>query len=710
MTENEKQIDRLKLEAEKVQAVLSNMKQKAEVDDIKQEDMECGGDEAIPLNKPAGKMESIKSEEGYDEDDVESKIFDNIEGDSNEPLVDVESDSLPNYQWKGETKDGQTPVSSDPSARDGKIGIPTIKVDPSPNEDDTGNDEKGDHPKGTSRTIIHEDHINSLNELFAPTQTYHQYSPTLTNLNPQKINESLTDALSKQPTVSTMTTVTSSLTKMENTEPVKELLAAKPSIEINRNESPPTPVTTLESRLPSDILKSSEYCRAPMDYVSCSDDERSISPENALAGCHKTFPQDERDVKTTKPNLVSIALNTSSMYMNPLLQSMLEQSILGQSLGQTQRTFEKGLIFKELGNKCSNAAMNMNSFQNKIPTSMPNIPSKMALQDNPLVSNIDQKSLSNNMLNPSATSSESKNSLPFDQPREYPLKPSLLEQRLLAHTQPTKSSEPTSVTVSNTIGNNIYLPQNTSFDSVPQSREFPLKPSLLEQRLLAEPVKTDSMVTSNVTPNSKMFLQQPGINVGVSLSRTGGKPDENSKNNDNNVEPPITSSFTVNRDLISNEKSKTPATSLRINPPTSLEERVQIGTHTWFPEVVNDGNPSLSTPDYYNSPPIVSSSFRIPVPKTYPSYSIQSSVNTSMSDPKNPKNIAKRAMQPVPIAPAPTPSLQPSRNEFSAPPLDYLSPNGGKFIFFLFEKLFIHFFIILGQVRNLNLREDNLDL
>lgn len=680
LTENEKQIDRLKLEAEKVQAVLSNMKQKAVVDDVKQEEMECGTDEPVAEDNSKNKNDSIKKEEPYDEEPVDKNNEEN-EGETNEPLVDVESDSLPGYQWKNENKDGQPPVTSVPSTKDTQGVIPTIKVDPSPSEENTGGEESGDHPKGTSRTIIHEDHVNSLNELFAPTQTYHQYSPTLTNLNPQKINESLTDALSKQPAVSTMSTVSVSQPKIESTtsEPIKETLAAKPSVEISRTETSSVPVTTLESRLPLDLLKGSEYIRAPMDYVACSDDERSISPENALTGCHKTYPQDERDVKTSKPNLLSIS---SSMYLNPLLQSMIEQSILGQPhslIGQTQRTFEKSLLFKELGNKVSNAAMGMNTFQNKIPSSMPNIPNKMTLQDLPLQSNIDQKSLSSSMINPSSTVSDSsKTSLPYDPSREFP-KPSLLEQRLLAHTQTTKSTE-SSGTVSTSIGNSVYLPHNSSFDQGPPTREHPLKqPSLLEQRLLADTVKSDAMATSNVSSNNKMFLQQPGSNSGPPIPRPGSKPEEGNKTNEGNEKPPTSSSFTVNRDPSSTEKPKTPATSLRINPPTSLEERVQIGTHTWFPEVVNDSNPSLSTPDYYNSPPVVSSSFRIPVPKTYPSYSIQSSINTSsISDPKNPKNVAKRAMQPVPIAPAPTPTMQPSRNEFSAPPLDYVSPNGDK--------------------------------
>lgn len=715
LTENEKQIDRLKLEAEKVQAVLANMKQKTEVDEIKQEDMDCGTDEttapdenstAASAAATAGagttknKNDSIKKEEKSDEESGETKTNNENEagsgdGPTTETLVDVESDSLPvsnnnnnnnnnNYQWKNDKDSAQpSPVSSaPPTSKDSSSTIPTIKVDPSPNEENAGiGDESNDHPKGTSRTIIHEDHMNSLNELFAPTQTFHQYSPTLTSLNPQKINESLTDALSKHPPVSSMNTITASQSKTENSlssEPIKETLAAKPSVEISRSETSLPVATSLETRLPLDILKGSDFMRAPLDYVACSDDERSISPENALTGCHKTYPQEERDPKTTKPNLQNYNITG---YINPLIQNMLEQSILGQQPhALTPRTFEKSLLYKELGNKVSNAALTMNTFQNKVPSSLPNMPNKMALQDLPLSSSIDSKSHPSGLMAP--PTSDSKMILPFEAgPREFP-KQSLLEQRLLAHTQPTKSTESPAST---TIGNNVYLPHNSFNQGGPQGlRDHPLKqPSLLEQRLLADTVKSaDPLATANLSSNNKMFLP-PGSSGGEGLiPRPGSKPGDelsNKSNDGGSDKPPSSSPFTTNRGD-PNEKNKIQATSLRINPPTtSLEERVQIGTHTWFPEVVNDTNSSLPTSDYYNNSS-VSSNFRIPVSKTYTSYSNLQSLNSScISDPKNPKNLGKRALQPVPIAPAPNPLMPPSRGEL---PLDYVSPNGGKCLTF----------------------------
>merc|ERR1719204_542082 len=118
-----------------------------------------------------------------------------------------------------------------------------------------------------------------------------------------------------------------------------------------------------------------------MDYVANSDDERSISPENALTECHKTYPQDERDVKVPKSQIFPI-LNPSigpigpigpiggqiGTYMNPLLQNLLEQSMMGS---QHQRTFEKSLLLQDLGKNVVSLSNTMNVFQNKISTTMP---------------------------------------------------------------------------------------------------------------------------------------------------------------------------------------------------------------------------------------------------------------------------------------------------------------------------------------------------
>ena len=675
LTENEKQIDRLKLEAEKVQEVLAKMKQaKGEQgeDGVKQED--------VNMDNVMVKMEDIKTEEVF-EGDVRRTERAEGEG-APDTLVDVESDSAMANLQASQHQAVQPPTSL---TADGKPVIPTITVEPAPSNEDEEGEMGPNHPKGTSRTIFHEDHVNSLNELFAPAVSYQQYSPTLTSLNPQKINESLTDALSKQSTTPTMSggmitaqaKIDSSATSIIET--LKEPLTAKPSIELNRNESVTTAGNPLDlTRHPIDILKVNDFSR---DYVPNSDDERSISPENALTECHKTYPQDERDVKGgLKSQIFPTMLNPASMnhsmstYMQPLLQNLLEQSMMS---GQHQRTFEKAIMFQDLGKNVVSLSNTMNVFQSKMSTTMPNIPTKL-LSGDPSPVGADQMSLSSAGLNSSVTT-DAKTMMPFDATGMK--QPSLLEQRLLAsHARPPKAGETPAGGASTTTSS--IFPTSTPFDGVSSSRgDYPVKPSLLEQRLLAETIKSDVLAT--VSSAAKMFMQQSST---FSTTTSGSKLlDETNKisGGEGVDKRPATSPLTVSRDpAMGGDKQKPPgATSLRINPPTSGEEQQRAMGTTWFPEVVNETNTSLQGPEYYN--PSVTSSFRIPVPKTtYPSYSMPSSIS-SITGPKDPKNLAlggkPRAMlqQPVPIAPAPNPGMQGPRGEFIAPPLDYASPNGG---------------------------------
>ena len=623
MTENEKHIEKLKIETEKARAALRRYIKQESIDSDKQ------ADEANESVQEMAESINIK-----------------VEVDA---IVDVVSDTA--VPKESETKD--------------EVAIPLIYIEHSTTDvkiqNESLNSEQDNHPRGSSHTIIHEDHVNSLNELFAPAQNFQQYSPTLGNLNPQQLNQSLTEALSKQQRQA-VTMTTASVSKCENSEtnvlamklssdqadtynnqniyPVKNPLAPKPSIDIKlftaydqNNEVKKSALTpkpsfelqrfdsfdqaTLEKSfkmLSTEHFKSNDFNprRQNIECVQCSDDERSISPENALAACHKTYPQEDRVITSTKSNISAIS-SLSKHNIFPLMQLAPPAA---------SKAFENSLLFKELASKCSNAAATINSLQVRLPNNtlqQLNIPNKALIQDLVQFQNMDPKNLPPNVLN-------------YLKPISF----------VTSDMKDMLSSTPTSVPTSS------VTPENRMPDSkISPKSSNPLKPSLLEQRLLDKTVKSEMNVDST---NAKPYLL-PNISAGIPPMRVNADSATGTDIEMTNSE--ITSSY----DHVL-EKSKSISSSLRINPPITTE-LLSPGSRTWVSEVKEapiNNSPSVST-------------FRIPAPsKTHAMNTIHAFSNMSV-DHKKMLMKQQRGTQPIAIAPAPQPPVvqQVMRNDMEYP-------------------------------------------
>lgn len=565
MTENEKQIERLKLKTEK--ALLC----------IKQENEATG--------------EESKEEVGAKE---------NVQVKAVEPMVDVDGTADHPSRVEKTTTEG--------------LKVPTIQVeatvcDSKPIVDEVKKEDQ--HPKGTCYTIIHEESMNSLNELFPPEQNYQQYSPTLSNLTPQRLNDSLTDALSKQQAAMKRTTVVNEPSSqptlgrdaalashknqnVECKEVIKPLLTPKPSVEIKRDDN----------HIVEDLTKISldMFSKAfSKDIVDCSEDERSVSPENLLVACHKAYPQDDRDTKVSKPNFLSAT--ASNILLNPAFQT---------AQSQPQKLFENSLLFIELASKVSSAAVNINSLQTKIPA--------LQIQEIVKSSNIDTKTLPPNMVN-------------F-------IKPAGLV-----------NADPKTYTVS-TSEERVETKPSMDVSGV---FDIQMKPSLLEQRLLAQTGKSDTTLTTITSSGIKAFLQ-PNISAGVPLSRkASSKLDVSSIDSGEKL---TTASFTISRDRNEEKLLLAPPSSLRINPPITSDERIHI--RSWYPDAIMETQQPFLSKEYISaSQASGTSSFRLPLAKTSPASNLHVYTPTNvLANEKKSKIVLKRSTQPIPIAPAPSSTLQ----------------------------------------------------
>jgi len=615
MTENEKQIEKLKLETEKVREAIKLFK-KESPDEEKPPPMEKSFEEKQPTvegqqeKEVVVKIEELSSTEGAADEEmkIESKAINEEEQNENTPL--------------------QTPSieisQSSPSDATKTDLIADVK-----SESDSEN-----HPRGHSRTIIHQDHMNSLNELFAPANNnFHQFSPTLGSLNPQQINESLTEALSKQQqqqqkAKSNLTLGNASTLTTDNTistDVIKTPLAPKPSIDFKpvdtqdtdaeKRKKFPVPelinqrgITQVSLSAPTVLPSIAEAS----EKIDCSDDERSNSPHLILKDCTKVYPQNDQDVKPIKMLL-------AKEMTNPTLRSLFANP-------RQLNPFEQKLLLEDFANKVSS---NMNSFNNmasnnapvssgKLP---PNVPPNIAtnmLKGLFKISNMDTNNIPD-MLN---LLKQPNSSIPFR--------------------NPAANKDEGLKTLGSSDGSSISFIQ-----SLHEGQQ--LKPgSLLEQRLLSQNTKFD--IGTNLSKNLFLSRQQEIDNDGLkSDSLQSGKDSPKS--------------MFMTRDR-SYDKQKLPLGGLRINPPTSSEEKCINNTRTWIPEISKD--------TYFNGPASSGANFRLPVTKSL-SAGPSLSANNLAGDIKNAKSLAslKRPMQPVPIAPAPGPNLPsqflPTSSEFISP-------------------------------------------
>ena len=608
MTENEKQIERLKLETEKALLYIKQENQMSGDDNVEADEQSVVNTSIDEMPVVEHKHDSTRRETEQISPSLDIKVND-------KPVTDREQKEAP---FLSKMKVPLIQVETVPTVETTMENCPKLKSDPAVKTED-------DHPKGSSHTIIHEDHATSLNKLFEPAQNYQQYSPTLSHLNPQTINDSLTDALSKQQKEAKARENASTNNNQANIENnkeaiVKNALVTKPSIEIKRFDE-----SDAFDKLR--MMKTLEMVGRvhTNEQVDCSEDERSISPENMLKDCHKTYPQNQNDIKVSKPNLMSLTPSIGNLFMNPIVHSVLSQP---------QKTFEKSLVFKDLANKLSSTAAGINSLQSKLPA--PTQPFQEYVQ----YTSFDPKNVTSHILN-------------FLKPN-----PSYL-QTTEAKGLLTSSSE------------------NRLLDAKPVSAydaSSSEKPSLLEQRLLPQTVKSEA--GSTVTSPSGIVYLQPNISAGVPLSARQGEGELQMTD-----KIPMSSSFTITRDRIA-EKPKLPPTSLRINPVITSEERQMGATRTWFPESVKDNQQQPLLPkEFYSNQP-VSTSFRIPVTKTPSASNIHVYSPISTGD-KGSKVVLKRSSQPIAIAPAPTSIMNVpasmvsiSRSELTLPS-DYTSTESG---------------------------------
>lgn len=452
---------------------------------------------------------------------------------------------------------------------------------------------------GSSQIIIHSDHENSLNELFPPTQMYHQFSPTLSSLNPQKLNQSMTEALSKHQTgTNTINAVVTSapliISRMDNSAPpvtgaqlTKPVLSSKPSVEIKSNNFDLMNSQALFYN-PALAAQSNDDLPKIDDIIDGSDDERSVSPENILKSVHHIFPQKERvteiaEVKVTKPSniMTSLALTPGAMLGGGIRPT------------HTQNAFENSLIFRDLASKMSSEAYNLSPHM--FSTKMGPVPSlvidqKMSPQ---LLRTMNDQKTSSLALLPGMVADDLKNL----QGVEEKAKPSLLHQRLAA---------------GNTTTSNKHFPNNKQPNTaaVFSNQGRPNLSGKIETTLV-------SSIPQEFRYQQEKMLDKLSVTTSLTLtSRVPEKPKSN----------------------------LTAPTGLRINP---LPEERQATVKGWQPysEAHKDGLPTSSQP------------YRTPLAKSISMTDMQIFAASMDSAAENRQKMPlKRATPTIPIAPAPSAS------------------------------------------------------
>ena len=322
LTENEKQIEKLKIETEKLAKLLMFKKEKPDIEIEKKDEVIEAVDKSKENNSGS---QILKEEETVNEQTQEIRKSSNIEREnSNETIIDVENTKTPIPEEEDKKPIPSIQVTSAPPMEQIQQTVSTtIKK-----EDET-------YPRGSSKTTFQQDPHKALTELFAPANhSFHQFSPTLANLNPQKINESLTDALSKQQEVKTVSAFKAT-SKLEP-DTIKTPLTPKPSIEIK-------PIVDIHNSQMTDqdkkirmIGSSSELIQhldpnpnsKTGDFIPDSDNEESDLPDEILTSSNEIYPQNDRDVKPFPM--------FSNEFIHPLLSSSFPMN------------FDRKMIFEKL--------------------------------------------------------------------------------------------------------------------------------------------------------------------------------------------------------------------------------------------------------------------------------------------------------------------------------------------------------------------------
>ena len=271
MNEYEKEIEKLKIKAERVSATLLSIKQEELVDYQSSESREQANCLKSREEQPNGELETFS------------------------PNVIKESD-------KSNFSDGQVSYSfiSTPSQN-------PLQIDALIKEG------KGS-PCGSQHTIIHDvNQFSNFNKLFAHTEHFSQFSPTLTNLSFKNVHDSVNEGSDGVKTSSLESMRYMASTKL----PTDTQMRIEPTFQI-----PSETATTFVATAPN------------IDIVGSSDTEQSPPPESILINCHKTYHLDESEPKHIITSGYSVA-----------------EEMFKSSFQEGGKAFEKSLLFKELAVK-----------------------------------------------------------------------------------------------------------------------------------------------------------------------------------------------------------------------------------------------------------------------------------------------------------------------------------------------------------------------
>lgn len=477
LTENEKQIEKLKIETEKNLAKLLLFKKE-------KPDMETEKDEVIETvekKKESNSGSQIPKEETLNEQTQEIRKSSTIEREnSNETIIDVENTktTLPEEEDKKPIPSIQV-TSAPPMEQIQQTVSATIKK-----EDET-------YPRGSSKTTFQQDPQKALTELFAPANhSFHQFSPTLANLNPQKINESLTDALSKQQESKTVSAFKAT-SKLEP-DTIKTPLTPKPSIEIKPIIETHNSQMTEQDKKMRMIGSSNELIQhldpnpnnKTGDFIPDSDNEESDLPDEILTSSNQIYPQNDRDVKPF------------SMFPNEFIHPLLSSSF--------PMNFDKKMIFEKLAKDHTPSILSKLS-----PTSMPfNAQGKSYIQDLFLPNSGDLLAY---LKQTSNTAKDEIKVIPGTNTGQFPLTESqvksanrtpLLQQRLLSENIVNMPPSP---------GSNKIIPLTSSAQNSPLSRPTNKEEFMSNNELK---VATEKSTPGNMIPTRDRNFEKQKLSPG----------------------------------------------------------------------------------------------------------------------------------------------------------------------------------------------------
>ena len=478
LTENEKQIEKLKIETEKNLAkLLKFKKEKPDMETEKKDEII----EAVHKNKENSSGSQIPKEEAVNEQTQQIRKSSTIEREnSNETIIDVENTKtpLPEEEDKKPIPSIQV-TSAAPTEQIQQTVSTTIKK-----EDET-------YPRGSSKTTFQQDPQKALTELFAPANhSFHQFSPTLANLNPQKINESLTDALSKQQEVKTVSAFKAT-SKLEP-DTIKIPLTPKPSIEIKPIIETHNLQMTDQDKKMRMIGSSNELIQhldpnpnsKTGDFIPDSDNEELDLPDEILTSSNEIYPQNDRDVKPFP------------MFPNELIHPLLSSSFT--------MNFDKKMIFEKLTKD------HTPSFLSKLsPTNIPlNAQGKSYFQDLFLSNPSDILAY---LKQNSNTAKDEIKVIPGTNTGQFPLTESqaksanrtpLLQQRLLSENIVSMPSSP---------GSNKMIPLTSSAQNSPLSRQINKEEFMSNNELK---VTTEKSTPANMIPTRDRNFEKQKLSPG----------------------------------------------------------------------------------------------------------------------------------------------------------------------------------------------------